>query len=151
CLPPTKLDRSLDLFRIGEDCELAERDFAAFCDRHNAIGVRGDRMLNFATLQRTHAWPPAEGLDPFLSLGWSPQDIASIRNIPDPTKKINHRLRAATGRLVCTPAYLAAVGRMRSLWLALPFSVRPALPLARSIKLPQSIETTAESAPPELA
>jgi hypothetical protein len=151
CLSPEDIDASLRLYRLELSSEAAERQFAALCDRHSSIGVCNGQFLRYALLRRPLSWPPDQELQEFSSLGWTPQDIACLRNMSDPTAKINHRLRAAAGRLISMPSFLAARDRIRELWVELPMQSRPDLPLARSTKLSSNKQPGLNRAPEALA
>src|SRR4051794_8034229 len=136
CLYPSDIDECLKLFRIDSDFCAAEREFAELCDRHNAIGVSRRRFIDFPLLRPLLPMPEKRELSPFLELGWTESDVASFVNLQNPTAKINRRLRAAAGRLICSPMFLSAIATIRERWDRLPVEIRPMIPIARSTKVP---------------
>jgi hypothetical protein len=131
-LHPEHFDACIGLFRLDDKCRGAELDLATVCDRNGAIGICEDRFIKYSLLQPPLAWPSHLDLSAFLELGWTQSDIAAVANLSNPTDKIHDRLRAAAGRLISMPAFLDARGRLRQAWRALPSSIRPLLPIARS-------------------
>jgi hypothetical protein len=146
-LHPAHIDNTLRLFSLDAIAEAAERDFARLCDRHHAIGVCNSRFIRYSLLRPPLPWPPSQDLNVFLQLGWTKSDIACVRNLSDPTAKINQRLRASAGRVISMPAFLAAKARIHDLWQELPPQIQPGLPLARSVKLAATSGMEIEPAP----
>jgi hypothetical protein len=138
CLHPEHFNASLDLFKLDAKSREAERDLATICDRSGAIGISGDRFIKYSLLQPLLVWPSNLHLNDFIELGWDETQIASLKSLSNPTSTINHRLRAAAGRLVSMPTFKAAREKIRDAWLSLPPSKRPLLPIARSSLFPAS-------------
>ena len=151
CLHPRHLDACLRLFELDAAAEIAERKFVTLCDQHDAIGVSNGQFIRYPLLRPLLAWPGNFDLSPFLKLGWTPSDIACMRNLTDPTLKINRRLRAAAGRLVSSPKFLEAASNIRNHWEKLPIQIRPFVPIARSFKSPSAGELDLKPAPQPLA
>ena len=152
CLSPEHLESCLKLFRLTGDFKAAEQELANLCDRHHAIGVCCDKFIRLSLLRPQLAWPRnLENLKGFLELGWTESDVAAAMNVPDPTIKINQRLRAAAGRLISMPVFLDAKADIRKLCDDLPAQLRPQLPLARSFKVATTAGLNVESAPKVMA
>jgi hypothetical protein len=151
CLHPEYVDASLQLFDLDANSREAEKDLATTCDRNSAIAVCGDRFIKYSLLRPLLTWPSNLDLSDFLAQGWDQTHIASIKNFSNPTEKINHRLRAAAGRLVSMPAFLSARDRVHQVWQQLPPRVRPLLPIARSARIAAAHKLDLEPAPAPLA
>jgi hypothetical protein len=131
-LSPIHIDSALRLFRIDSQFETAERDFARLCDRHDSVGVCAGRFLKYPLLRPQLPWPSDHEFDGLLKAGWTQSDIDGVRSMADLTRDLNHRLRAAAGRLICMPAFLAHRDAVQRLWESLPITNRPELPIAHS-------------------
>jgi hypothetical protein len=115
--------------------------------RRAAVSITG----GFYSLLRSLLPLPGNiDLSPFLKFGWTPSDVVCVRNLKDPTAKINRRLRAAGGRLVSSPKFLDAASSIRNHWEKLPSQIRPLIPLARSFKSRSAGELNLKPAPSQM-
>ena len=141
-LPPSEVDGALRLFRWDAKCELAERELAALCDRHRAIGVVDEGFVDYPWLRPPLPMPQVDLLES-MDLNWPQEVMDAVCNLKEPTNSLNARMRSSLGRLISMPRFGTEADALRVAWLQLPDQSRPPLPIrrsARSSKLPVKME-----------
>lgn len=144
-------DRCISLFRVSSATQQMETELVAICERNGAIGIATDCFIKYSLLEPQLAWPADLNRSEFRELGWDQTDIATVKSLKNPTEKINHRLRAAAGRLISMPTFVAGTKDLRIAWRSLPQGQRPHLPLARSSRFASVSEWDLQPAPAALA
>ncbi|HTQ40313.1 MAG TPA: hypothetical protein VMJ32_14905 [Pirellulales bacterium] len=125
------------LFVGAADAE-AECAFLALCGAHDSIGVWRSAPIVYPCLMPMKEWPE---INKMKSMGWTSQQIASVRSMAGKTRNIWRRLKGYVGWLVLDPDFGKQRDELASTWNALRSDEQPGFPLARSCSLP--------TAPPE--
>ena len=129
---PSKVFSAIDSFSsFTWDRLIAEKAFAAQCERLSCIGFRHGHAIRYSLLT-THS--PTIDSSEAATHGLSPADIRGLEVLSSKTDTTRERLLGVAGRLIALPSFRSETLKLRTEFESLPEYVRPEWPLRRPLR-----------------